>query len=156
MQHFILTFGYLAIFVLMLAESACIPIPSEVTMLFAGALAAGAIPDGRLNIAMVILAASIRERCVDPAERQALESTLLERLRSMNKELDPFERLSMIVIANGPWTVGNGFVTPTLKIKRGAVEDRYQRLVDDWQSQGRTVVWESIPTATAPMAAGHA
>jgi membrane protein DedA with SNARE-associated domain len=32
-------FGYLAIFVLMVLESACIPIPSEVTMLFGGALA---------------------------------------------------------------------------------------------------------------------
>lgn len=31
-------YGYLAIFVLMLLESACIPVPSEVTMLFAGAL----------------------------------------------------------------------------------------------------------------------
>ena len=35
----ILNYGYLAIFVLMVAESACIPIPSEVTMLFGGALA---------------------------------------------------------------------------------------------------------------------
>ncbi len=32
-------YGYIAIFVLMLLESACIPIPSEVTMLFGGALA---------------------------------------------------------------------------------------------------------------------
>jgi membrane protein DedA with SNARE-associated domain len=31
--------GYLAVFVLMLLESACIPIPSEVTMVFGGALA---------------------------------------------------------------------------------------------------------------------
>jgi membrane protein DedA with SNARE-associated domain len=31
--------GYLAVFALMLLESACIPIPSEVTMLFAGFLA---------------------------------------------------------------------------------------------------------------------
>jgi membrane protein DedA with SNARE-associated domain len=31
-------YGYIAIFVLMLLESACIPIPSEVTMLFGGAL----------------------------------------------------------------------------------------------------------------------
>jgi membrane protein DedA with SNARE-associated domain len=42
-EHFItdtvLRHGYLAIFVLMVAESACIPIPSEVTMLFGGALA---------------------------------------------------------------------------------------------------------------------
>jgi membrane protein DedA with SNARE-associated domain len=32
-------YGYLAVFVLMLLESACIPIPSEVTMLFGGAAA---------------------------------------------------------------------------------------------------------------------
>lgn len=32
-------FGYVAVFVLMVAESACIPIPSEATMLFGGALA---------------------------------------------------------------------------------------------------------------------
>jgi len=31
-------YGYLAVFVLMLLESACVPIPSEVTMLFGGAL----------------------------------------------------------------------------------------------------------------------
>jgi membrane protein DedA with SNARE-associated domain len=35
----ILQYGLVAIFVLMLLESACIPIPSEVTMLFGGALA---------------------------------------------------------------------------------------------------------------------
>ena len=34
--HFVRDAGYPAIFVLMLAESACIPIPSEATMLFAG------------------------------------------------------------------------------------------------------------------------
>ena len=43
MEHFITTFildhGYEAVFVLMVLESACIPIPSEVTMLFGGALA---------------------------------------------------------------------------------------------------------------------
>ncbi len=32
-------YGYLAVFVLMVLESACIPVPSEVTMLFGGALA---------------------------------------------------------------------------------------------------------------------
>jgi membrane protein DedA with SNARE-associated domain len=36
----ILRYGYAAIFLLMLLESACVPIPSEVTMLFGGALAA--------------------------------------------------------------------------------------------------------------------
>jgi membrane protein DedA with SNARE-associated domain len=43
MEHlitdYILHYGYLAVFVLMVLESACIPVPSEVTMLFGGALA---------------------------------------------------------------------------------------------------------------------
>ena len=56
MQQFIASYGYLAIFVLMVAESACIPVPSEVTMVFGGALAAGAVAGTHLNLALVIAA----------------------------------------------------------------------------------------------------
>jgi membrane protein DedA with SNARE-associated domain len=40
MEDAVISYGYLAIFVLMLAESACIPFPSEVTMLVGGWYAA--------------------------------------------------------------------------------------------------------------------
>jgi membrane protein DedA with SNARE-associated domain len=53
-QHFIGTYGYFAIFILMAAESACIPIPSELTMPLGGALAAGAVPGVHLSLALVI------------------------------------------------------------------------------------------------------
>jgi membrane protein DedA with SNARE-associated domain len=56
MQHFIATYGYLAVFVLMVAESACLPVPSELVMTFAGALAAGAVPGTSLNLVAVIAA----------------------------------------------------------------------------------------------------
>jgi membrane protein DedA with SNARE-associated domain len=56
MQHFIATYGYLAVFVLMVAESACLPVPSELVMTFAGALAAGAVPGTSLNLVAVIVA----------------------------------------------------------------------------------------------------
>lgn len=59
MQNFITGYGYLAIFVLMLAESACIPIPSEVTMLFGGALAGGAVVGAHLNLVGVTAAGVI-------------------------------------------------------------------------------------------------
>jgi membrane protein DedA with SNARE-associated domain len=51
-------YGYVAVFVLMLLESACVPIPSEVTMLFGGALcSAGFSGEGQqLNLALVIFA----------------------------------------------------------------------------------------------------
>jgi membrane protein DedA with SNARE-associated domain len=55
-QTFISNYGYLAIFVLMLAESACLPVPSELIMTFGGALAAGAVPGTHLNLIGVILA----------------------------------------------------------------------------------------------------
>lgn len=60
MEHFIVlevsSHGYLAIFILMTLESACIPIPSEAIMLFGGALAAGVTVAGttsHLSVAMV-------------------------------------------------------------------------------------------------------
>jgi membrane protein DedA with SNARE-associated domain len=54
MQHLIATYGYLAVFLLMAAESACVPVPSELVMTFGGALAAGAVPGTRLNLVAVI------------------------------------------------------------------------------------------------------
>lgn len=59
MQNFIANWGYLAVFVLTVLESACVPIPSEVTLGFAGALASGAVVAGshnHLNLGLVILA----------------------------------------------------------------------------------------------------
>lgn len=62
MEHFVVSaisqHGYLAIFLLMTLESACIPIPSEAIMLFGGALAAGvsiAGVQGNLNVVVVAL-----------------------------------------------------------------------------------------------------
>ena len=63
MEHFIVSeisrHGYLAIFLLMTLESACIPIPSEAIMLFGGALAAGitvaGVQAGHLNLIAVAL-----------------------------------------------------------------------------------------------------
>ncbi|AFM17009.1 putative membrane-associated protein [Mycolicibacterium chubuense NBB4] len=54
MQQLIVTYGLIAIFVLMAAESACIPVPSEVTMLLGGALAAGAVSGVHPNVLAVI------------------------------------------------------------------------------------------------------
>ncbi|MFN2489051.1 MAG: DedA family protein [Actinomycetota bacterium] len=52
MEGWVIDYGYVAIFLLMLAESACIPFPSEVTMLVGGWYAA----DGRLDFFLVGLA----------------------------------------------------------------------------------------------------
>jgi membrane protein DedA with SNARE-associated domain len=54
-------YGYAAVFVLMVLESACVPIPSEVTMLFGGALASAgfAAPGEELSLVWVGLAGTV-------------------------------------------------------------------------------------------------
>jgi membrane protein DedA with SNARE-associated domain len=49
-EHFLLNWGYPAVFVLALVEAICIPFPSEITFGFAGALAA----EGHFSLAGVI------------------------------------------------------------------------------------------------------
>ncbi len=56
MTNLISQYGYLAVFVLMLAESACVPVPSEVIMMFGGALAAGAVAGAHPSLAGVFAA----------------------------------------------------------------------------------------------------
>jgi membrane protein DedA with SNARE-associated domain len=56
MQQFLVAYGNVAVFLLMAAESACIPIPAELIMVFGGALAAGAVPGTSLNLVTVIIA----------------------------------------------------------------------------------------------------
>ncbi|MGH9064213.1 MAG: DedA family protein [Acidimicrobiales bacterium] len=55
MQHLIQSSGYAAVFLLMIAESACIPIPSELIMVFAGVLAA----TGHLDLVAVIVLGAV-------------------------------------------------------------------------------------------------
>jgi membrane protein DedA with SNARE-associated domain len=50
-EHFLSSWGYLALVLLTMAEAACIPFPSEVTVGFAGYLAS----TGRLDLAIVIV-----------------------------------------------------------------------------------------------------
>lgn len=92
--------------------------------------------------AVVVLSDEVRKRSADPKEKAATESSLLELMESINKDLDPHEQVSFIAAVNGPWTIGNDAMTPTMKIKRGVLESRYQAFIDDWHRQNRPVVWE--------------
>ena len=95
--------------------------------------------------AAVVLSPDARRGCAGPDERKALEESLRAQMEAVNAQLDPHERLNFIAIVDGPWTIGNELITPTLKIKRAAVEGRYRPLIDQWESLNSPVVWESAP-----------
>ncbi|MNF04751.1 hypothetical protein D3C80_2043410 [compost metagenome] len=58
----------------------------------------------------------------------------------MNAQLEPHERLDRLVVVREPWSIDNGLLTPTLKIRRNLIEDRYLPRMEAWFStQGRVV-----------------
>jgi len=61
----------------------------------------------------------------------------------VNASLDHHERLQVIVVSGTPWTVENGLLTPTLKLKRSAIEERAAPHVAEWYASGKAVIWES-------------
>ena len=93
--------------------------------------------------AIVLLSMEARARCADAAAVEALERSLHSQMEHLNADLDPHERVAFMAIVDGPWTIGNGLITPTLKIRRAALEGRYQTLIDEWKKQNRPIVWES-------------
>jgi len=65
-QHLLETWGYLAVFLLTVMESACVPLPSEVTLGLGGALASGAViggTQGHLGLGWVIVVGIIGSVC---------------------------------------------------------------------------------------------
>jgi long-chain acyl-CoA synthetase len=93
--------------------------------------------------AVVVLSAEARER-----PRPAVAEALAQLLDSVNAQLDHHERLAFIVVAEEPWTIGNGLLTPTLKLKRSSLEQRYLARVEAWKRDGQRVLWEAEQVAS--------
>jgi long-chain acyl-CoA synthetase len=79
----------------------------------------------------------------DPSARQQLSVSLERHLANVNDHLDPHERLDRLVVVDTPWTVQDGHLTPTLKIRRHQLEDLYAELIHRWSDAPGTVVWQT-------------
>ncbi len=99
--------------------------------------------------AVVVLSQDARERCAAAGEREALEGSLAAMLDHVNEQVEAHERIAFIAIADGPWSIHNGLLTPTFKLKRAALEAAYQDLAASWVEQARPVVWETAPRRAA-------
>jgi long-chain acyl-CoA synthetase len=75
------------------------------------------------------------------AAREELTASLAQHLVEVNAALDPHEQLDFLAIVTEQWTVENGFITPTLKIKRNVVEKHYEQRFERWKKTRQPVVW---------------
>lgn len=54
---------------------------------------------------------------------------------TVNNKIESFEKLNNIVILKDEWSVETGILTPTLKIKRNIVEEKYGSQIESWFKQ---------------------
>ena len=86
---------------------------------------------------VAVLVPSEEARQLEPS---ALKKDFLLTLDRVNKKIESHEKMKQVIVAKEPWTVEDGMMTPTLKIKRHQVEARYQKLASE--GGGETVIWE--------------
>ncbi len=91
--------------------------------------------------AMVVLAETVRPRLHDPAFKAEIHAELEQLLSQLNASLADYERLQMLVVATEPWTIENGMLTPTMKIKRARIEAAVQSQVGAWYARQEKVIW---------------
>lgn len=75
-------------------------------------------------------------------DRQALHASLERWLEAVSQGLDKHERLRQLVVVNDSWAVENGFLTPTLKIKRNVIESTYGAYFQTWSERSESVLWQ--------------
>jgi long-chain acyl-CoA synthetase len=92
--------------------------------------------------ALVMLAPEVRQALAQGGDRAAITAELATLLDRVNEGLEDHEKLDYLVVVKEPWTVENGALTPTLKIRRNAIDDRYQASAERWLARRERVIWE--------------
>ncbi len=70
-----------------------------------------------------------------------IESSLQTTLDKVNEHLESHEKMSNMIIVDDEWTIENDLLTPTLKLKRNKLEEKYGQLIS--QQFSEPVVWEN-------------
>jgi long-chain acyl-CoA synthetase len=74
--------------------------------------------------------------------REELTESLEASMRQANVTLENYERLEKIIIMKEGWSIENGLLTPSLKLKRTELEKKHADKYKEWYSQQGLVVWE--------------
>ena len=93
------------------------------------------------SYALVVLAEGVRPKLNDPAFKAEVTEEMTTLLKETNKGLADYEQMKMLVIAKEPWSIDNGCLTPTMKIKRAKIEALVEPDVEKWYANKGAVLW---------------
>ncbi len=68
--------------------------------------------------------------------------SLIEAIDTINPTLEKHEKIAKAVVMKEEWTVENGLMTPTLKIKRNRVENIHSSMYKSWFDAAERVIFE--------------
>ncbi|HUP92534.1 MAG TPA: AMP-binding protein [Solimonas sp.] len=71
------------------------------------------------------------------------EKQMAADIDAVNATVEPHEEIAKVLVAKDAWTIDNGLVTPTMKVKRNEVEKRYGALLEKVAPGRDKVVWEA-------------
>ena len=119
------------------------PAPIEDKLVMQQAVEAVCVAGANLGqpLALVMLNPESMAQAATDAGRRELEASLAEHLKQVNRTLDPHEQLECLVVTEEPWTVDNDLITPTFKVKRNKMDDRFAAQYEPWQRMRREVIW---------------
>lgn len=93
--------------------------------------------------ALIMLGEDAKKRAdADPSAKEAMVASLAAHMESVNAELPHHEHMSFGVVVQDEWLIDNGFLTPTMKLKRNSIEDCYGPKLDGWYDAGAKLMWE--------------
>ncbi|MBT4738423.1 MAG: AMP-binding protein [Flavobacteriales bacterium] len=89
-------------------------------------------------IALVVLSDRGRKKT-----KEDLIFSLERTLEVVNPKLEKHEKIHNIIIVKEEWTIENNLLTPTMKIKRNAIEKIYRINYQEWYDSSKKIVFSS-------------
>lgn len=70
---------------------------------------------------------TLREK---PSEQQEVQQLIQHEVDKINSQLSPWETVKKFVLLDDPFTIASGELTPTLKVKRPVIKERFGDLIE--------------------------
>ncbi len=80
---------------------------------------------------------------VDENKKNAFDERAEKHLVAINNSLAGHEKLAFIVFIQDAWSVENGFLTPTLKIRRSIIEKTYDGIAQKWFDLNEPIIHQN-------------
>lgn len=74
--------------------------------------------------------------------KDQLSKDLIKTVNDVNSAFEKHEKIEKVVVMKEEWKVDNGLITPTLKVKRNAIEKIHQPYYKQWFDTSEKVIFE--------------